>query len=69
MLGEKLKKDECPPIIGTGLTDKNDELWKLFEERRACIWRAEGRRKRGGKETGVKEMTWKVKEKKQEAAL
>lgn len=41
----------------------------MFEERRACIWRAEGRRKRGGKETGLKEMTWKVKEKKQEAAL
>lgn len=26
MLGEKLKKDECPPIIGTGLMEKSDEL-------------------------------------------
>lgn len=49
--------------------EKSDELQQLFEERRACIWRADGRGKRGGKETGVKEMPWKVKEKKQEAVL
>lgn len=41
----------------------------MFEERRACIWRAEGRGEKEGKETGMKEMPWKVKERKQEAVL